>query len=71
MKYGLDEQTAKSIENWLEPNDHQRPLPTSAILWFYCGLLCNYSSVICFISSVSVVCLLDLVLLGLKNKQNL
>lgn len=70
MKYGLNEQTAKSIENWLGPNDHQRPLPTLTVLWFCCGLLCNYNSGICFISSVSVVCVLDLGLLVLKNKQN-
>jgi len=58
------------LEQGLGPDDLQRFLPASTFLWSCCGLLCNYSPVICFISSFRVVCLLELALLVLKNKQN-
>lgn len=42
----------------LGPDDLQWSLPTSTLLWFCCGGLCNYSSIICFNSLFSVICLL-------------
>lgn len=43
------------LEQGLGPGDLQCSLPTSALLWFCCGVLCNYSFVICFISFFTVV----------------